>query len=263
MATAKELYQVGDLGGAIEELTREVKSHPTDSKLRTFLFELLAFAGEWDRAGRQLDVLGNGSMQAEVGVHAYKNAIAAERQRAKFFSEGERPHFLSEPPAYVDTHIAGLDKLREGDAVAARELLDRAEEERPALPGTVDGQQVDDFRDADDLMAPVLEVFFNEKYVWIPFENVRRIEIARPARLRDLIWPTVRVETKDGPAGETLAPALYYGSSSHENALVRLGRMTDWIDAGEAIQRSVGLRMYLAGQVDYSMLEIQTVELEG
>ena len=54
---AKGLLDAGNLTAAIEAATREVKAHPADVAARTFLFELLLFAGEWERALKQLDVV--------------------------------------------------------------------------------------------------------------------------------------------------------------------------------------------------------------
>ena len=49
--TATELFQQGKLRQAIEALGGEVRNAPLDAKRRTFLFELLCFSGEYDRAG--------------------------------------------------------------------------------------------------------------------------------------------------------------------------------------------------------------------
>ena len=54
MPTPKELLDSGNLKAAIEALTQEVREAPADPQKRTFLFELLAFAGEWDRAEKQI-----------------------------------------------------------------------------------------------------------------------------------------------------------------------------------------------------------------
>jgi hypothetical protein len=56
-ATARELFDAGKLNNAIEALGAELRERPTDLHRRTFLFELLCFAGNWDRADKQLDVL--------------------------------------------------------------------------------------------------------------------------------------------------------------------------------------------------------------
>ena len=68
MATAKELFDQGQLGAAIDAVTAEVKSNPTDLQRRTFLFELLCFAGQWDRAEKQIDVLAQQSLESAVSV---------------------------------------------------------------------------------------------------------------------------------------------------------------------------------------------------
>lgn len=60
---AKELLDAGRLTAAIEQLGQEVKARPADTQRRTFLFELLCFAGEYDRAKRQLDGLALGAGQ--------------------------------------------------------------------------------------------------------------------------------------------------------------------------------------------------------
>src|SRR5262245_53237072 len=105
MTQAKELFQAGKLNEAIEELLREVKANPNDGARRTFLFELSCFVGDWDRAERQLDVIGHQSAEAELGVMVYRANMKAERERARVFAEGVQPHFLREPPAYVDLHV--------------------------------------------------------------------------------------------------------------------------------------------------------------
>jgi len=50
--TAEEFLKAGHLSAAVEQLNHEVRSRPTDSQRRTFLFELLCFAGDYQRAER-------------------------------------------------------------------------------------------------------------------------------------------------------------------------------------------------------------------
>jgi type VI secretion system protein ImpE len=47
---SRELYQAGRLDEAVQALGSELRNDPTDTKRRTFLFELLCFTGEYDRA---------------------------------------------------------------------------------------------------------------------------------------------------------------------------------------------------------------------
>lgn len=263
MNTAKELLDAGNLKGAIEQVTREVKSNPSEMRQRTFLFELLCFAGEYDRAEKQLEVIGHQSAQAELGVQVYRNNLKAERDRKRLFADGLAPHFLTEPPAYVDLHLGAINRLREGNTEEARSLLDRAEEERPALSGVLNGQQFLDFRDYDDLIGSVLEVIVHDKYTWVPLEQIKQIEIPAPKQLRDLMWTPARIEAIDGTIGEVFIPALYAGSSDHPNDQVKLGRMTDWIQVNKLQNSPAGLRLFMVDGDDRAMLEVRNVEFNS
>ncbi len=264
MQKAKTLLDSGDLNGAVEQLISDVKASPTDTTLRTFLFELLCFAGEWERAEKQLDVIGHQSMQTAIGVQAYRNNIKAERDRQRLYTDGLQPHFLSEPPAYVDQLLAANNRLREGHLAEARELLDRAEEERPALSGKLNNDKsFEDFRDYNDATGSVLELIVKDQYTWLPFEQIKRIEIAGPKNLRDLLWASARIESLDGTMGEVFLPTLYAGSEQHENDQVRLGRMTDWRQASEELYTGVGMRLFLVDDEDKAMLELRSVEFDA
>ncbi|OLE51433.1 MAG: hypothetical protein AUG51_23350 [Acidobacteria bacterium 13_1_20CM_3_53_8] len=263
MAEAKELFEAAKLQEAIEQLIGEVKANPADTARRTFLFELLCFAGDWDRAEKQLDVIGHQSAQAEMGVMVYRANIKAERERQRLFNEGVAPHFLKEPPAYVDLHIEAIKQMIEGKAVEARATLDRAEEERPAISGKFDGQEFQDFRDYDDLVAPVLELIVKDKYVWMPFEHIKSLSVAPPKQLRDLIWASASVEALDGTIGEVYVPSLYAGSSQHADDQVRLGRMTDWKQIDVDLYRAAGLRLFLVDDADKSLFEASGVEFNA
>jgi type VI secretion system protein ImpE len=79
--TPQDIFRAGKLNEAIQALGAEVRDHPTDVKRRTFLFEMLCFAGEFDRAGKHLSVLSKGSADAELGALFYRSALSAERKR--------------------------------------------------------------------------------------------------------------------------------------------------------------------------------------
>jgi type VI secretion system protein ImpE len=260
MTQAKELFEAGKLDEAIEELLREVKADPSDGAKRTFLFELSCFAGDWERAERQLDVIGHQSAKAELGVMVYRANINAEQERRRVFAEGVQPHFLREPPAYVDLHVAALNQMRQGQTAEARATLDHAEEERPAIAGKFDGQDFVDFRDYDDRIGPVLELIVKDKYVWLPYEQISRMEISPPRQLRDMLWASARIEALDGTIGEVYVPSLYAGSSDSENDQVRLGRMTDWKQLGDDLLSAVGQRLFLVDGEDRSLFEAKQVE---
>src|SRR5512138_3593395 len=84
---ATELFRAGKLQDAIQALGDEVRDHPTDAKRRTFLFELLCFAGEYARAEKHLHVLSQGGPTSEMGALMYRGVLAAERARQEMFAK--------------------------------------------------------------------------------------------------------------------------------------------------------------------------------
>lgn len=263
MATAKELFRSGELAAAITQLISEVKARPTDTSARIFLFELLCFAGELDRAERQLDVIATQGAQTELGVLAYRNCLKAERERRKLWAEGGEPHFMADPPAYVDLHLGAIHQAREGKFAEARALLDQAEEQRPAMPGNADGADFYDLRDADDFVAPVLEVSIKDQYAWIPFEQVRRLQIGKPEQLRDLLFTPVRIELVDGTQGQFFMLALYASTYETANEQVKLGRATQWSAYSDDLAGGTGARLWMIGDDDKLIFDVESVELHA
>jgi len=257
--TAEELLKAGHLSATVEQVNHEVRSQPTDIQRRTFLFELLCFAGDYQRAERQLDVLGHQSAMAEIGVQVYRHILTAEQARQRLFSEGVQPSFLFPPPSYVHLHLEALHQLCNHQPAGAAALLDRSQRSQPLRTGLFAGQPFTAWRDGDDLLAPFLEVIVHDKYVWLPFEQVKRLHIAPPKRLRDLLWLSATLEAHSGPVGEVFLPVLYPDSHRHADERVKLGRMTEWIDRGEGVTLGAGQHLYFIDGQDRGILEMRDI----
>lgn len=262
MNEAKAQLDAGNLNGAIEAAIQAVKSKPTDFQTRTFLFELSLFSGDWERAERQLDAIGQMDATTMVGSLIYRQCIEAERKRARYFSDSLKPEFLSTPPDYVYGLLTANNRLREGKAAEAQEILDKVEEERPAFACRVNGDAKEDFRDYNDLTMCVLEVIIKDSYLWIPFEEIVNLEITKPKSLRDLFWLQAKMETTNGTNGEIFIPTLYANSWKHDNDQVRLGRMTDWRDLGGEIFIGEGQKIFFIEGADRPILEFEKIEFE-
>ena len=135
---ARQLFQAGKLDEAIEALGAEVRDNPTDAQRRAFLFELLCFAGKFDRAEKQLDVLGTRKCEAEMGALLYHAALHAERLRQDMFEKESFPH---------------------RDARSRRRHAERTSPSRRIT-------------DADPRIGPRLELFAAGQYTWLPFEHI-------------------------------------------------------------------------------------------
>ncbi len=231
---AKELFQAGRLNEAVQALGSELRDNPNDAKRRTFLFELLCFAGEYDRADKQLDVLAQGGPTTEMGALLYRGALSAERNRQEIFRKKEYPK-----PA--------------------------AESSEPnSQPGTLNGKPFQALSDADPRIGAKLEVFAAGSYLWIPFKHLASIEMPPPRRLRDLLWTPALVRTspafKVRDLGEVLLPALSPFSCQHPEDEVRLGRTTVWEEDEDGEQVPVGQKMLLVDGEEFPFLELRKLE---
>lgn len=261
---AQEHYQAGELKEAVTAATDEVKQHPNDFARRMFLAELLCASGDLERADKQLDVLGHQDPQSIPAVAVIRQLVRAEQARQDFYNVGRVPEFIGLPTPVLRLMLEASIAVREGKPAEAAPLLAQVEEERPRVAGTCDGKRFEDFRDLDDLTAPILEVLTTTgKYYWVPIESIESIEFHASSRPRDLVWRRAHMIVRDGPDGEVFLPTLYAGTHKEADDRVRLGRITDWKgSAGEPV-RGVGQRTLLIGDDARPILEIESIEFDA
>jgi len=256
---ARECLERGRLSEAIQEMTQEVKAHPADGRARTFLFELLCFSGDLNRAKNQLEALDTQDPKADLGIDFYRKVLKAEQVRQQLFSKGTVPKVFGSCPAHVQGHLDALLLIQEKKYSLAHELLAKAEAVRPDIQGTIDGSSAGSFMDLDDLLAPVLEMIMQDQYYWVPLSLIRKISLTPPKHLRDLLWAPVQVETTDASVAGVV-PVLYPGSFISEDELIKLGRVTDW-KQHEELTLGMGQHLYGCNNSDKGILEIREVLL--
>jgi len=231
---AKQLYQAGRLTEAVSTLIAELRDNPGDTQRRGFLFELLAFAGDYDRAERQLNALPQGESAMDLWVLVNRSALAAERTRQQMFARREYPPL--------------------------------AETEPPAVTGAINGRPFQSLEDADGRFGPKLEMLVAGAYMWLPLEHVAALSIEPPRRLRDLLWVPAQVRT--GPAfqgrelGEVLLPALYPLTWRHPDEAVRLGHATVWEEQEDGTVIPAGQKILLVDGEEMPFLELRSLEIQ-
>jgi len=228
--TPLELYRNGELKEAIKVLGEELRSHPLDTRRRTFLFELLCFAGSFDRAEKQLDILSDANSQAAAGALMYRSALHAERTRRELFAK----------QAYPEASVTA------------------------AQAGTWNDGSFTDLRDADPRIGSNLEVFIAGGYTWIPMKYMERLEIEKPENLRDLLWARARVQTSAAfrlqDLGEVLIPVLAPFSFEHADEAVQLGRESVWVSNGIGAEIPYGQKLMWIDGEEFPLLEIRSIE---
>lgn len=229
--TAKQLFQAGKVAEAIQALNAAVRDNPTDTKSRTFLFELLCFAGEYDRAEKQLNFLAQDNKQAGLGGVLYLSALHAERLRQDLFQKKDFP--AGEP---------------EGGPFA----------------GTLNGKPFASIEDADPRIGPRLEVFAAGAYLWIPYIHIEYIELQEPKRLRDLLWIPALVRTgptfKGVEMGEVLMPVISPFSAKSPDGEIQLGRKTEWAEGEDGTVYPLGQKVLLVDDEEVPILEARKIE---
>jgi type VI secretion system protein ImpE len=230
-SSARELYTAGRLDAAIETLGAELRQDPTDAQRRTFLFELLAMTGQYDRAEKQLDVLARAGAQAEAGTLLYRSALTAERVREHMFATGDYPSASAPGP----------------------------------VAGTRDGQPFLEIEDADPRLGARLEVIAGGRYLWIPLAHVAAVRLEPPRRLRDVRWIPARVSTnasvRDLELGDVLLPALTPAAWRHADPQIRLGRATDWDELPDGGFAPVGQKVLRIDGEYVPLLEVRDLVL--
>ncbi len=259
---AQDSFNAGELSEAMEAIGAEIRSNPADSRKRTFLFELLCFAGDLDRAGKQLEVIAQQGVDADVAVQTYRFALQAEAARRQVFFGARVPGLPKQIPSYTGLHLKAVRCLQEGHNSEARLLLEEATESCPSVPGQVNGQAFSSLSDCDDLLGPFLEAFVGPNYSWIPWESIRSMEIAPPKYLRDLVWIPASIELTIGPLGQVLLPCLYPGSYQSANDQVKLGRVTDWRNDVEGLSLGMGQKLLAVDQAELPIAEVRHIEFD-
>ncbi len=226
---ATELFRAGKLTEAVQALGAELRDNPADTKRRTFLFELLCFAGDYDRAEKHLHVLAEAGPSSEMGALMYRGVLAAERGRQETFAKKE--------------YSAGPT---------------------PPFTGELNGKPFKSLSDADPRIGARLETFSAGTYIWIPFAHIASIQINPPRRLRDLLWIPAQVRTGPGfkgiELGEVLVPVLSPLSWQHPDDEVRLGRVSVW-EESEGEEMPFGQKMLLVDGEEIPLLEVRSLHI--
>lgn len=228
------LYKAGKLDEAIEAVSARLREEPGDTAGRTFLFELLSFAGEYDRAEKHLDVVARANSDAEMGAWMYRTALHAEKVRQEMFETDTLPvtNPAPEPPA-----------------------------------GTLNGERFANLTDSDPRIGARLEVFAAGQYTWIPFAQLESVTAGAPARLRDMLWIPARVKVGESftgiELGEVMIPALTPGAFRHADDQVRLGWMNDWEETEGGAPVPMGQKMLLVDGEEFPLLELRELRIEA
>lgn len=263
MNSAEQYLQAGNLSDALIQLQNQIKKDPANGKLRTFLFQLLAVLGEWDRALTQLNVAGDLDAANLAMVQTYREAIACELLRKKIFQGSKTPLVFGEPTQWLALLQQALKLNAEQQHKEAQTLREQAFELAPATQGSINGEAFEWIADADVRLGPVLEAIINGRYYWIPFQQIQHIQIEEPVDLRDVVWMPAHFVWTNGGDVVGLIPTRYPQSETSEDSALRLARKTEWIALSDAAFIGLGQRLISTNENDYALMDIRDIKFDA
>ena len=230
---AEQLYREGRLAEAIAAAAGLLRDDPANERLRIFLFELLCFAGEYERADKHLELLGGKTRDRQIGALRLRAALRTAMTREEMFEKNEVPA----PPA-------------------------------PApVRGKLNGTPFESLTDADPRIGARLEVFASGNYLLVPFSGISVLSIHEPRRVRDLLWAPAVIHmsaTLGGglDLGDVLLPVVAPLSCGHADDLVKLGRVSVWETDG-AREYLFGQKLLLVDGEEFPLLEVRSLEIHA
>ena len=255
-------FSSADPLGHFDELRRMIQKQPQRSDLRIFLFQVYCVQGEWMKAGTQLDVLLELDPSSKPMVETYREALRCEALRRDVFDGKRSPLVLGAPQDWLAMMIEALRVDAHGRPDAAAELRARALESAPATSGKLDDVPFAWLADADSRIGPVIEAIINGKYYWVPVSRLMRIEIEKPADLRDFVWTPATLTLENGAANVALIPTRYPGTERETDNALRLARATDWRERPGGAWHGVGQRMLTTDQAEIALLDVRLIALD-
>ena len=251
----------GRLEDALADVEEKIRSQPSEIKHRIFLFQLLSVQAQWLRAGKQLDVIAKLDDGALAMVHEYRSAIECEMYREEVFSGNKDPIFMGKPEEWQALMLQALKLTSKDKDADSQVLTNKAFEMAPAASGSINGDAFVWIADADTRLGPLLEVFVEGQYRWVPFSKIKRIAIEAPENLRDFVWMPAHIQWETEGESFVLIPTRYPFSADQSDQLA-LSRKTEWLEKGDGGFTGFGQKIFTTDANDYPLLDIRDVFFE-
>lgn len=259
--TAEKHLREGRVDAALADLQDAVRAQPGDAKLRVFLFQMLSVAGQWQRALNQLNVCAEMDPLALAMRETYRAGVECEVLREAVFTGKRSPMLFGEPEPWLAFLIESLLREGAGEKEAAATLRSQAFDAAPATSGTLDGQPFEWIADADNRLGPVLEAIVNQRYYWIPFSRLEKVNFEPPEDLRDFVWTVANLQFTNGGQTPAIIPVRYTGSEKSPDGLIQLSRKTEWTDLGDGLFAGLGQRVFATDGGEFPILQCRELVL--
>lgn len=261
MPDALETLRSGDVSGTLDILKQDVRKAPREPRLRTFLFQMFCVTGEWDRALTQLSVVAELDPLALPMAQAYRSAIHCEVLREKVFRGERSPTVLGEPGPWLPLLMEATKQFALGKRDEAARMRDDAFEQAEEIMGSINGEAFAWIADADPRLGPVMEVFVNGNYMWVPFSRVKALKLEPPADLRDQVWMPAEFTWSNEGQMVGFIPTRYPGSAKSTDHTIALSRRTEWSDVSDGWSIPMGQRVLVTDVAETALMDIRALTI--
>lgn len=239
-----------------------VRQCPTDPAGRIGLFQLLAVAGDWQRAQQQLGLAAELDRDWAEVADAYARVLAAEGEREQVLAGRMMPLMPGQVPQWQRDLLLALQDDGAGKFGHAGQRRALALAQAEAVAGRVDGQPFAWLGDADPRFGPCLEIILQAGYAWVPFAQLRSLQFRAPTTLRDLLWQPVEIAWRGGARSCGVVPCRYPGSQQNPDGAIRLGQRTVW-QGEELAARGLGQRLLATNEGEHALLAIRRIDFDA
>jgi type VI secretion system protein ImpE len=252
--------QEGSVVQMVEQISSQVRTHPSDSGKRWLLSQLFCLQGAWDRALKQLQTSVQIQQEREQNAQVIRGLIRGEKMRAEVMSGKATPGFvIDQPPAWMAGLLDALrlgaeQKLEQADAVRETVLA-----EVPDVAGTLnEDTEFAWLSDTDTRLGPVCELIVAGMYRWCPFCELSSLTLHPPEGILDLLWARTEAVLSDGTIVKGYIPVRYPGSE-HASDKECLARITTWREEGRTGIIGLGQKTWMTNVADYGLLDLRHI----
>lgn len=261
--TAQELLQQSKPLEALDRLQSDIKQEPSNASLRLDLFQLLATSGRWDRAIAQVQTAVSCEPKFAPLAMLLRSLVELERVRVAVFTGQREPQIFGPKPKWLETLLQKRWTANVRRKAEVGRIYRKALKDAPACAGRIDGKSFEWIADADVRFGPLIELYLQGNYYWVPFECVARIDIEPPRDLLDLIWVQTKVTWVNGGVVVGYIPARYPGTEQSSDTQLVLARSVAWEEIGHGGRIGTGVRVLSTDEGDYPLTKIRAIEFDA
>jgi type VI secretion system protein ImpE len=257
------LISRGEISKAGEPLKESIRKAPADPVLRSLLHQWNVLTGRWDAAATQLEVFAGLDPEAALYALVQRKLLECEAERRCVFEGTRQPTLFGTPEEWMGFTVHAAALAARGEWAAAMELQGRAWELAEASSGTLNGEHLGWIADGDARLGPILEVFVEGRYWWVPFTRLRTVKTAGPSQLLDTVWLPAQFTWSNGGTAEGFIPVRYPGSERSRDPECQLAKKTLWQEVAPDMFTGEGQRMLTTDGAELGVLDLRLLELDA